>query len=185
MNGDPGRHDRPGLEDLVHRARSEVREWTDGSDRDPGVALLELFALVGDVLSDYSERVAAEVYLGSRRRRSTSDLTVTVGHRRGDEYRSVVLQQGRVPLDPDTPDEAPGPVWGVHPAVVVEDTDPLGQSRVQVRVPAVAGERALWAAACLPGSAAGEVPVTGSAVWVAFEAGDPSRPVWLGRRVAP
>ncbi len=68
MSGDRGRTGRPQLEDLVHRARTELRDWTDTADSDPGVALLQLFAFVGELLSSHSERLAAEAYLGDERR---------------------------------------------------------------------------------------------------------------------
>jgi len=68
MSADHGPIGRPQLEDLVHRARAELRDWTDTADSDPGVALLQLFAFVGDLLSSHSERLAAEAYLGGERR---------------------------------------------------------------------------------------------------------------------
>lgn len=68
MSGDRGPTGRPQLEELVHRARTELRDWTDTADSDPGVALLQLFAFVGDLLNSHSERLAAEAYLGSGRR---------------------------------------------------------------------------------------------------------------------
>ncbi|KRF24744.1 phage baseplate assembly protein V [Phycicoccus sp. Soil803] len=142
MSRDRGRRDRPALEDLVQRARIELRDWTDADQHDPGVALLELFAYVGDLLSSYSEQIGSEAYLGSERRR-----------------------------------------YGVHRATVVDNADPLGRSRLFVRVPDVSGDESVWAAACLPASAP-VVPAIGADVWVAFEAGDASRPVWLGEGVS-
>ena len=68
MSRDRGPTDRPQLEDLVHRARTELRDWTDTADSDPAVALLELFAFVGELLMSHSERLAAEAHLGSGRR---------------------------------------------------------------------------------------------------------------------
>jgi Type VI secretion system/phage-baseplate injector OB domain len=183
MNGDPGRDDRPQLDDLVHRARTELRDWTDKSDHDPGVALVELFAFVGDLLSSYSDRVAEEARLDSGRRRpSSSDFSLSVTHPHR-AYSSVVVQQGRVVLDADHQEEPPRTTCGVHQATVLDNADPLGQSRLLVRVPDVSGDQALWAAACLPASGASAVPAAGTEVWVTLEACDPSRPVWLGQRV--
>ena len=68
MSRDRGPTDRPQLEDLVHRARTELRDWTDKAESDPGVALLELFAFVGELLMSHSERLAAEAHLGGGRR---------------------------------------------------------------------------------------------------------------------
>lgn len=61
--------DRAGLDDLVQRARTELRDWTDQTDRDPGIALLELFAYVGELLSRYADRVADEAHLDTGRAR--------------------------------------------------------------------------------------------------------------------
>jgi hypothetical protein len=43
-------------------------EWTDRNDHDPGIALLELFAYLGDALSYYQDAIAAEARLRTRRR---------------------------------------------------------------------------------------------------------------------
>ena len=68
---------------------------------------------------------------------------------------------------------------GVYRGVITNDLDPESQSRVKVRVFAIPGSQALWALPCRPvGGAA--VPAVGASVWVAFEGGDPSLPVWLG-----
>ena len=158
MSADRGATDRPPLEGLVHRARAELRDWTDTADSDPGVAMLQLFALVGELLSSHSERLAAEAYLGSPRRgRSTG---------RHDE--------------PEDPARASG---GLHRATVLDNADPLEQRRLLVRVPDVSADESVWAAACLPVGDAEQVPAIGDGVWIALESGDPSRPIWLGQRL--
>ena len=43
-------------------------DWTDYSGHDPGIALVELFAYLADVLSSYEEQIAAEARLKTRRR---------------------------------------------------------------------------------------------------------------------
>ena len=68
MSADHGPTDRPQLEDLVNRARTELRDWTDTAPSDPGVALLELFAFLGELLNSHSEFLAAEAYLGGEPR---------------------------------------------------------------------------------------------------------------------
>ena len=60
---------RPQLEDLVERARAELRDWTDHTDSDPGVALLDLFAYLGELLGSYADRIADEAYLDTGRER--------------------------------------------------------------------------------------------------------------------
>jgi hypothetical protein len=235
-----GRSHRPQLEDLVHRARTELRDWTDTPESDPGVALLELFAFVGDLLSGYSDQVAAEAYLGSGTRhgsagrrnefevevdghpwRQVTDLagsaaedhhyvvsrrddgasviefgdgvhgqrppsssSIGVRYRQGGGYWSVLMQQGRVTLDSDVSERPSRPTCGVYRAVVLDNTDPLLQRRLLLRAPDIWGDKALWAAACLPVSSTEEAPAIGDGVWIALESCDPSRPVWLGRRVA-
>lgn len=67
VSPDGGSADRAELEDLVRRARTGLRAWTDAPEDDPGVALLELFAYVGDLLASQAERVAGEAHLGGGR----------------------------------------------------------------------------------------------------------------------
>ncbi|MET8450500.1 phage baseplate assembly protein V [Streptomyces sp. NPDC005209] len=68
---------------------------------------------------------------------------------------------------------------------VVSNDDPLRIGRITVEVPDVLGdEPSTWALPCLPftGPQAGQfvVPPPGAGVWVEFEQGDPSFPVWTG-----
>ncbi|GAA3818057.1 phage baseplate assembly protein V [Streptomyces chiangmaiensis] len=68
---------------------------------------------------------------------------------------------------------------------VVDNNDPLRIGRITAEVPDVLGdEPSTWALPCLPftGQEAGQfvVPPPGSGVWVEFEQGDPSFPVWTG-----
>lgn len=157
--------DRAELHALVRRARTDLRDWTDSGGNDPGVALVELFAYVGDLLADYADRVADEAYLGGRGR-----------------YQSVREQQGRVDLDTDWHEPTGYTLCGVHRGVVVDDVDPLLQRRLLLRVPDVSGDTTTWASACFPFGASTDVPAIGAGVWVAFEGGDAAYPVWLGQR---
>jgi uncharacterized protein involved in type VI secretion and phage assembly len=68
---------------------------------------------------------------------------------------------------------------------VIDNNDPLGIGRITVQVPDVLGdEPSTWALPCLPftGQEAGQVvvPPKDAGVWVEFEQGDPSFPVWTG-----
>jgi hypothetical protein len=54
------------LDALLEEVRVELRGWTDAATHDPGVALVELFGYLGEVLGQYAELVAAEGHLGSR-----------------------------------------------------------------------------------------------------------------------
>ena len=243
MSEDRGPTDRPHLADLVQRARTRLRDWTDRDDSDPGVALLELFAFVAELLSRHSDEIAAEAYLGTGRRhgssgrrhgfelelevevdgqrwRQVSDLgdsgaedrhyvvsrrddgasviefgdgvhgqkppangSIAVRYRQGGGYASVLLQQGRVVIDTDESEEPSRRTCGVYAAEVVDNTDPLGQRRLLVRVPEVSGDDTVWAKACLPVPGTPGVPAMGDGVWIALESCDPTRPIWLGRRI--
>lgn len=68
---------------------------------------------------------------------------------------------------------------------VVDNNDPLHIGRVTVEVPDVLGDTpSTWALPCLPftGPQAGQfvVPTPGTGVWVEFEQGDASFPIWTG-----
>lgn len=76
-------------------------------------------------------------------------------------------------------------VYGTYRGVVTDNKDPEGRGRVQLRVPEVLGEtEATWALPCAPyaGRLKGfyAIPAAGDEVWVAFEAGEPRQPIWIG-----
>jgi Type VI secretion system/phage-baseplate injector OB domain len=73
--------------------------------------------------------------------------------------------------------------FGKYRGVVV-DVD-AATMRIKASVPAVLGRQTSgWARACVPfaGPAMGFafLPAVGSGVWIEFEAGDPSFPIWAG-----
>jgi len=211
MSGDRGPTGRPQLEELVHRARTELRDWTDTADSDPGVALLQLFAFVGDLLSSHSERLAAEAHLGGERRNEFEieveghpwhQVTDLAGSGAEDPHYLVtprddgasVIEFGdgvhgrrppsnRVIIDNDVREEPVRATCGVYRATVLENADPLMQRRLLVRVPDASGDESVWAAACLPVPGTEKVPAIGDGVWIALESCDPSRPIWLGQRI--
>jgi uncharacterized phage protein gp47/JayE len=57
---------RQALLDLIP---SKLPEWSDRSEADFGVALIELFAYMADILSYYQDRVANEAFLGTAQER--------------------------------------------------------------------------------------------------------------------
>jgi hypothetical protein len=75
--------------------------------------------------------------------------------------------------------------YGKYRGLVVVNVDPLQQGRIQAMIPEVLGEiPSTWALPCSPyagmGSGFWAIPPIGAAVWMEFEAGDPSRPIWTG-----
>lgn len=70
---------------------------------------------------------------------------------------------------------------GIYRAVVVNNADPDGRKRLLVECPGVLDPQPRWAEACVPHRSRALPPV-GSTVWLQFEAGDVTRPVWVGVR---
>jgi hypothetical protein len=74
--------------------------------------------------------------------------------------------------------------YGKYRGMVVENIDPLELGRIFVKVAAVPGVVASPAMPCVPyaGPQVGTVliPPIGANVWVEFEQGDPSHPIWVG-----
>ena len=74
--------------------------------------------------------------------------------------------------------------FGKYRGTVTDNNDATNRARVKVRVPAVLGDLETWAMPCLPyaGNGVGVymIPEAGAGVWVEFEAGDPSYPIWIG-----
>jgi hypothetical protein len=75
--------------------------------------------------------------------------------------------------------------YGKYRGIVLNNIDPLNLGRLQATVPAVLGEVPTgWATPCAPyaGTGAGffSVPPIGAGVWIEFEGGDVSRPIWSG-----
>jgi uncharacterized protein involved in type VI secretion and phage assembly len=75
--------------------------------------------------------------------------------------------------------------YGKYRGRVLDNADPLEIGRVKVEVPAIAGNEPLgWALPCLPYAGDGYglymVPEVDALVWVEFEGGDLSHPIWVG-----
>jgi hypothetical protein len=75
--------------------------------------------------------------------------------------------------------------YGKYRGLVTDNQDPMQIGRIQASVPEVLGEvRTGWALPCAPyaGTSSGfyAIPPVGAGVWIEFEAGDPSRPIWSG-----
>lgn len=82
--------------------------------------------------------------------------------------------------------EAARRAYGKYRGLVTNNEDPEHRARLRLQVPAVLGDAETgWALPCLPfGGLAGHgwfaVPEVAAQVWVEFEEGDPSRPIWTG-----
>ncbi|MES2155561.1 MAG: phage baseplate assembly protein V [bacterium] len=75
--------------------------------------------------------------------------------------------------------------FGKYRGLVTDNQDPSGRGRLRARVPEVLGDHPSgWAYPCMPYAGDGvglfTIPEPGSGVWIEFEAGDPSRPIWSG-----
>jgi hypothetical protein len=73
--------------------------------------------------------------------------------------------------------------FGKYRGQVVDNADPKARGRLRVKVPEVLGAKALvWAEACLPpqNGLAPILPAIGDTIWVEFESGDATRPIWVG-----
>jgi hypothetical protein len=75
--------------------------------------------------------------------------------------------------------------YGKYRGLVEDVEDPEGLGRIVASVPSVYGDLdSPWALPCTPFAGDGYgfamLPKAGDGVWIEFEAGDPSRPIWTG-----
>jgi hypothetical protein len=75
--------------------------------------------------------------------------------------------------------------YGKYRGIVADIDDPQGLARLRAQVPSVLGDKlSPWALPCAPYAGPGvgfhAVPPVGAAVWIEFEAGDPTLPIWTG-----
>jgi len=75
--------------------------------------------------------------------------------------------------------------YGKYRGTVSDNNDPRNQGRIRAKVPEILGDVACgWALPCTPYAADQmgmyAVPPVGAGVWMEFEGGDPSRPIWSG-----
>ena len=75
--------------------------------------------------------------------------------------------------------------YGKYRGIVTDNSDPSNLGRIKAKVPEVLGDiETGWAWPCAPfaGKNVGQftVPPADAGVWIEFEAGDVSRPIWVG-----
>jgi uncharacterized protein involved in type VI secretion and phage assembly len=74
--------------------------------------------------------------------------------------------------------------FGKYRGKVTDNQDATSKGRLKVMVPAVCGELEVWAMPCVPYAGKGvgfmSLPAPDAGVWVEFEGGDPSFPIWVG-----
>jgi len=81
--------------------------------------------------------------------------------------------------------ENPARFYGKYQGTVLINIDPLQTGRIIAQVPDVLGETpSSWALPCVPGAGAQcgmfIVPPVGAQVWMEFQQGDPTKPIWTG-----
>lgn len=75
--------------------------------------------------------------------------------------------------------------YGKYRGIVANVKDPNSMGRIKVRCPSVLGEYvSAWCTPCVPNAFAYgglyHIPNVGDSIWVEFEGGDPSKPIWVG-----
>ncbi|KIG17899.1 VgrG protein [Enhygromyxa salina] len=85
--------------------------------------------------------------------------------------------------DDETLNALEGRLYGKYRGIVVNNEDPDHRGRIEVQA-TIMGKVPMWALPCVPyaGKDRGMLflPEEGTSVWVEFEAGDPSLPIWTG-----
>ena len=75
--------------------------------------------------------------------------------------------------------------YGKYRGIIINNQDPKNLGRITARIPEILGDiESGWAMPCVPyaGKNSGifTVPEPETGVWIEFEGGDPSRPIWSG-----
>ena len=71
--------------------------------------------------------------------------------------------------------------YGTYRGIVTSNKDPQGHRRLKVKIPMLTGSGSSnWAWPLENSNLRSQVPDVGDGVWVSFESGDPSYPIWCG-----
>src|SRR2546422_7761344 len=74
--------------------------------------------------------------------------------------------------------------FGKYRGIVTDNQDKTNRGRLKVQVPALLGTLEVWALPCVPYAGDGvgfySLPEAKTGVWIEFEGGDLSYPVWTG-----
>ena len=89
------------------------------------------------------------------------------------------------PSGPGARMTAPPPgYWGKYRGTVLDNIDPFEQGRLMCEVVALPGMLTNWALPCIPYAGLDQglfaLPPIGANVWIEFENGNPSYPIWTG-----
>jgi len=89
-----------------------------------------------------------------------------------------------MPRDEDLYSALQEQFFGKYRGEVVSNRDTEGRGRLEVLVPNVMGSQPIWALPCVPYAGPDEglyaLPPVGAKVWVEFEGGDTTFPIWVG-----
>lgn len=96
-----------------------------------------------------------------------------------------MLAAGMEQLVVDLAEHARSRFYGKYRGIVSDNDDTETLGRIRARVPEVLAEvESPWALPCVPYAGPNQglfaIPPVGAGVWIEFEAGDPSRPIWSG-----
>jgi hypothetical protein len=96
-----------------------------------------------------------------------------------------MLGSGIERLVVDLAEQARSRFYGKYRGIVSDNDDPATLGRVRANVPEVLQDVVSpWALPCAPYAGPNQglyaIPPVGAGVWIEFEAGDPSRPIWSG-----
>jgi hypothetical protein len=143
---------------LLDYAERNFPEWTDRSEGDFGVALVELMAYMGDIISYYQDRTSSEAYIGSAvQRKSVLDIAQLLAYK----PTNAVAATGTVTFVSDATTTAdivvPAGTQVVTDFVTAYDSPIFYETVADVTVPQAGGT---FTATVVEGQTQGSNPIT-------------------------